>query len=242
MPRLQGRTAIITGGARGIGRASAELFAREGATVYVTDIAAPSEAFEHPSIKFSAMDVSNEDQWTRLVAEISRAHGAVDVLLNNAGVGGTPVALAEETLADWKRVLDINLTGVFLGMRAVIPGMQAKKGGSIVNVSSIWGVAAVPAFPAYHASKAGVRNLSKHAAVAYAAAGIRVNSLHPGIIATPLVTQQPDGANAAVIAATPLGRMGRPEEIANGALFLASDESSFMTGAELVLDGGYLAQ
>ena len=137
----------------------------------------------------------------------------------------------------------VNQTGVFLGIRAVLPSMRAQKSGSIINVSSIWGVAAVPGAAAYHATKAAVRHLTKHVAVAYAADNVRANSIHPGIIATPMVlVDQAEETSAAVVRATPLGRMGQPIELARGVLFLASDESSFMTGAELIIDGGYLAQ
>jgi NAD(P)-dependent dehydrogenase (short-subunit alcohol dehydrogenase family) len=243
MGRLTGRTAIITGAARGIGRAAAELFAQEGAVVFATDINAPDRPFELQDIRFSVLDVSSEAGWDDLVREIARRHGAVDVLVNNAGIGGSQRPLADETIEDWNRVIAVNQTGVFLGMRAVLPGMRARKSGSIVNVSSIWGVAAVPGAAAYHATKAAVRHLTKHAAVTYARDNVRVNSIHPGIIATPMVLEdQAEATSAAVVAATPLGRMGRPIELANGMLFLASDESSFMTGAELVIDGGYLAQ
>ncbi len=243
MGRLSGKSAIITGAARGIGRAAAELFAREGATVFATDVNAPDPPFENRDIRFSIMDVASEAGWQALVSEVVERHGAVDILVNNAGIGGSQLPLADETIADWDRVIAVNQTGVFLGMRAVLPSMRAKKSGSIVNVSSIWGIAAVPGAAAYHATKAAVRHLTKHAAVTYAPDNVRVNSIHPGIIATPMVLEdQADETSAAVVAATPLGRMGKPIELANGMLFLASDESSFMTGAELVIDGGYLAQ
>ncbi|MBK5263992.1 MAG: glucose 1-dehydrogenase [Alphaproteobacteria bacterium] len=243
MGRLENKVAIITGGARGIGRATAELFAREGAQVYVTDVKAPEPPYEDAAISFSIMDVASEQAWTDLVDGIVARHGAVDILVNNAGIGGSQLPLADENIADWDRVIAVNQTGPFLGMRAVLPGMRAKKAGSIINFSSIWGIAAVPGAAAYHATKAAVRHLSKHAAVTYAPDNIRVNSIHPGIIATPMVLEdQADETSAAVVAATPLGRMGQPIELANGVLFLASDEASFITGTELVIDGGYLAQ
>ena len=174
--------------------------------------------------------------------DVSAASGGVHVLVNNAGIGGFQQSLAEENRTDWQRVIDVTLTGVFLGMREVLPAMRARNGGSIITFSSIWGVAAVLGLPAYHATKAAVRHLTKHVAVTYAADKVRVNSIHPGITATPVLENQAEETTAKVIAAMPLGRMAKPIEIANGVLFLASDESSFMTGAELVIDGGYLAQ
>jgi NAD(P)-dependent dehydrogenase (short-subunit alcohol dehydrogenase family) len=242
MMRLQGKVAIITGGARGIGRATAELFAREGARVHVTDLNPPNPAFQEAAIHFSVMDVSSESDWRQIVREVTANGQGVDILVNNAGIGGSYQSVAEENRADWQRVLDVNLTGVFLGMREVLPSMRARKAGSIINFSSIWGNAAVPGVAAYHATKAAVRHLTKHAAVTYAADNVRVNSIHPGITSTPVIATQAEEVTAKVIAATPLGRMALPVEIAHGVLFLASDESSFMTGAELVIDGGYLAQ
>ena len=175
------------------------------------------------------------------VGNLLSKHGRVDVLVNNAGIiAYSP--LHELTTEDWMRVLNVNQTGVFLGMRAVVPAMQRQKTGSIINVSSIWGNAAVPGAHAYHATKGAVRNMTKNAAITYVADGVRVNSLHPGFIDTPLTQAQAPEVNAFVVAATPMKRAGTTREIANGALFLASDESSFMTGAELVIDGGYLAQ
>jgi 3alpha(or 20beta)-hydroxysteroid dehydrogenase len=241
--RLRGKVAIVTGGARGIGRATAELFAREGAHVYAPDVNEPPPSFGHDRIHSSQMDVSSEKDWQQLIAAVLARHGTIDVLVNNAGIGGSLCAVVDETLESWQRVLAVNETGVFLGMRAVLPCMRARRRGSIINVSSIWGTAAVAFAAAYHASKGAVRHLSKHAAVAYATDNIRVNSVHPGIIATPLVLEgQSEQASARVVAATPLGRMGQPLEVAQGILFLASDESSFVTGTELVVDGGYLAQ
>jgi NAD(P)-dependent dehydrogenase (short-subunit alcohol dehydrogenase family) len=243
MGRLSGKSAIITGAARGIGRAAAELFAAEGAAVYATDVNAPEVPFASQAVSFSIMDVASDAGWRALVDLVTERHGGVDILVNNAGIGGSQLPLADETLESWNRVIAVNQTGVFLGMQSVLPAMRAKRSGSIINVSSIWGISAVPGAAAYHATKAAVRHLTKHAAVAYAADNVRVNSIHPGIIATPMVLQdQAEATSAAVVAATPLRRMGQPIELANGMLFLASDESSFMTGAELVIDGGYLAQ
>ena len=243
MGKLNGKTAIVTGAARGIGRATVELFADEGATVYATDVNSPSPPFESDRVHFVTMDVSDENAWRILSDRVLSQSRSIDVLVNNAGIGGSQLPLADEGLDSWQRVIAVNQTGVFLGMRAVLPAMRAQKSGSIVNISSIWGISAVRGAAAYHASKAAVRHLTKHAAVTYAAENIRANSVHPGIVGTPMVlVDQAEATSAAVVAATPLGRMGLPIELAKGILFLASDDSSFMTGAELVIDGGYLAQ
>ena len=242
MGRLSGKIALVTGGGRGIGRATAELFAAEGAIVIAADRENPAEPPAHPSLGFASHDVSSEASWREIVADIVARHGRIDILVNNAGIAGSYASVDSETLDDWNATIAVNQTGVFLGMREVLPHMRASGQGSIVNVSSIWGITAVPGAAAYHATKGAVRMMSKQAAVTYAREGVRVNSIHPGIIATPLVAQQAAEISAAVVAATPMGRMGKPEELAAGCLFLASDESSFMTGAELVIDGGYTAQ
>ncbi len=168
-------------------------------------------------------------------------HGHVDVLVNNAGIIAYD-PLHELSMADWQAVVATNQTGVWLGMREVVPHMITQGGGSIVNISSIWGSAAVGGAHAYHATKGAVRNMSKNAAITYAPQNIRVNSLHPGFIGTPLTDAQAPEVNEYVVSQTPMGRAGTPEEIAAGVVFLASDEASFVTGSELVIDGGYLAQ
>lgn len=239
MTRLAGKVAIVTGAGRGIGRAIAERFAREGATVIATSQSARHEFGD--GIEYAEHHVADEQRWSSIVESTLQRHGRIDVLVNNAGIIAYE-PLHELTLADWQRVIDVNQTGVFLGMRSVVPTMLAQGAGSIINVSSIWGNAAVAGAHAYHATKGAVRTMSKNAAITYATTGVRVNSLHPGFIATPLTDAQDPGVNDYVVSMTPMGRAGRPEEIAAGALFLASDESSFMTGAELVIDGGYLAQ
>ncbi len=239
MDRLQGKVAIVTGAGRGIGRAIAEMFAREGATVIATS--------QHPHSDFSAgieffqQDVADEATWNVLVDDTLAKHGKIDVLVNNAGIIAYEL-LDELSVADWNRVVAVNQTGVWLGMRAVLPNMLSHGNGSIINISSIWGNAAVAGAHAYHATKGAVRNMSKNAAITYATKGVRVNSLHPGFIATPLTDAQDPGVNEFVVSMTPMGRAGTGDEIAYGAVFLASDESSFVTGSELVIDGGYLAQ
>ncbi|WP_431879805.1 SDR family NAD(P)-dependent oxidoreductase [Amycolatopsis sacchari] len=242
MPRLAGKVAVVTGAGRGIGRSIAEVFAREGATVIATSRGGAEDYAEVPKgVEYHRLEVSEPGDWDRVVGDVVDRHGRVDVLVNNAGViRYEPVH--ELGVEDWNHVVAVNQTGTWLGMRAVIPHMIAQGGGSIVNVSSIWGTAAVAGAHAYHATKGAVRTMSKNAAITHAADGIRVNSLHPGFIATPLTDAQDAAVNDYVVSRTPMGRPGRPEEIAYGAVFLASDESAFMTGAELVIDGGYLAQ
>jgi NAD(P)-dependent dehydrogenase (short-subunit alcohol dehydrogenase family) len=238
--RLKGKIALVTGASRGIGLGVVKRFAEEGAVVVAGSTSNPSGVY--PSgVEGVVHDVGKEDDWKRVIGDLLAKHGRIDVLVNNAGIiAYSP--LHELTTEDWARVVNVNQTGVFLGMRAVVPAMQKQKSGSIINVSSIWGNAAVPGAHAYHATKGAVRNMTKNAAITYVADNIRVNSLHPGFIDTPLTQSQAPEVNAFVVAATPMKRAGTAREIANGALFLASDESSFMTGAELVIDGGYLAQ
>ena len=239
--KLRGKVALVTGAGGGIGRATAERFAEEGAAVFAADLR-PADRFASGRVRPMALDVTEEGDWARAVDAIVAEHGRIDALVNNAGIVHSYAGVAETALEDWRRVLDVNLDGVFLGCRSVIPVMREQGGGSIVNTSSIWGIAGAAGVAAYTASKAAVRALSKNVALTYVAEGIRCNSLHPGLIDTPLIAAQDAGITADVLAKTPLGRLGHPREIANGALFLASDESSYMTGAELVIDGGYTAQ
>jgi NAD(P)-dependent dehydrogenase (short-subunit alcohol dehydrogenase family) len=236
--RLANKVAIVTGGSRGIGRAISELFAAEGASVIVGDLDI-SDGFEDQTITARRLDVTDENSWRELVDEVVGSHGRIDVLVNNAGGVGSYEPIDAIALDDWHRIIALNQTGPFLGMRAVIPHMKRAGKGSIINVSSIWGISGAAGVAAYTASKGAVRLMSKNAALSYVGDGIRVNSLHPGIIDTPMIAAQDPGITAAVVAATPMKRLGRPMEIATGALFLASDESSYMTGAELVIDGGY---
>jgi len=237
--RLKGKVAIVTGGGRGIGRACAELFASEGAQVIVGDI--EKSDFNNPSMERVHLDVTSESDWKSLSDYVISKYGKIDVLLNNAGGVGSYLPIDEIAVEDWKRIVDLNQNSTFYGMRAVIPHMKKARGGSIINVSSIWGLVSASGVAAYTASKGAVHLMSKNAALSYVADGIRVNSIHPGIIETPMIAAQDTGITQAVIDATPMKRLGTPIEIAYGALYLASDESSFTTGSSLIIDGGYTA-
>jgi len=245
--RLQGKIALVTGAASGIGEAIARCFAEHGATVIVSDIRAePGEAVAQSiggTAEFMALDASDPDEWTAVVAGIREKHGGVDVLVNNAGCGAGG-GIERETLADHRRVMDLNVTGVWLGMRTVLSAMDARGGGSIVNISSIDGLVGVEGLGSYVGSKFAVTGMTRALALELGARNVRVNAVHPGIIATPMVMKNTGSSMArleAAVARQPIARMGRPEEIANGVLFFASDESAFCTGASLVIDGGHIA-
>ncbi|MBN3786416.1 glucose 1-dehydrogenase [Burkholderia sp. Ac-20353] len=238
--RLKGKVALVSGASKGMGAEIAHLFAREGAIVVAGDIVEPvkphAEGVEH-----YRLDVTKEEDWANIIEATLQKHGRVDILINNAGI------LAYEpidscSLDAWHKMIAVNQTGVFLGMRAVLKPMRKQKSGSIVNFSSIWGNTSVEGAHAYHASKGAVRNMTKNAAVTYGPEGIRTNSVHPGLIETPMTEHQDADLNASLIAATPLKRIGKPIDVANGVLFLASDEASYVNGAELAIDGGYLAR
>ncbi|OLF06464.1 3-alpha-hydroxysteroid dehydrogenase [Actinophytocola xinjiangensis] len=245
MGRLAGKVALVTGASGGQGAAAARRFAAEGATVVLADVVdEPGRALaDELGAHYRHLDVSAEAGWAEVVAGIAGEHGPVTVLVNNAGVLHL-APLAETTLADYQRVIGVNQTGVFLGMRAVAPGMVAAGGGSIINVSSVEGLGAGQLLTAYTASKFAVRGMTKVAALELAGAGVRVNSVHPGVVATPLLPTALGGVDvdlSFVAKRVPLRRVAQPAEIAELVLFLASDESSYCTGAEFVADGGVTA-
>jgi NAD(P)-dependent dehydrogenase (short-subunit alcohol dehydrogenase family) len=238
--RLNNKIVLVTGAASGIGYAITQLFAEQGATVFASDIKAPVKPYAD-GVEMLDLDVTSEAAWKTAVDAVVAKAGRLDVLVNNAGIIAYE-PLDELGIEAWNRMIAVDQTGVFLGMREAVRVMRPQKSGSIINISSIWGSAAVAGAHSYHAAKGAVRNMSKNAALTYVGDGIRVNSVHPGFIATPLTDAQDADLNAAVIDATPMKRAGQPIEIAYGTLFLASDESSYVTGTELVIDGGYLAQ
>ena len=245
MSRLHHKHALVTGGARGIGLAIAERFVAEGATVTIADVRADEgqRAVERigPSARFAHLDVTDAEAWESVVDDAWR-HQPIDILVNNAGAVVSFDPLQKTSVETFRSVVDLNLTSCFLGLRTVIPRMIDAGGGSVVNMSSISGVVGHDVAPAYQAAKGGIRTLTKNAAVTCAAQNVRVNSIHPGIIATPMVAEQPAWATEAFVAATPMGHPGEPEDIAHAAVYLASDESRFVTGAEMYVDGGFVAQ
>lgn len=244
--RLSGKVALITGATGGIGSATAELFAREGAALIVADL--DEDALRALSARLDTdvltarLDVSSSESWDEAIELTRQRFGRLDVLVNVAGIVDWP-GIEGTTRESWDRVIAVNQTGTWLGMKAAMPLLRASGNASIVNTSSVLGLVGSGAAAAYQASKGAVRMLTKTAAVEYATQGVRVNSVHPGVIATPMIQdlldaqgdQQPD------IVRTPMRRAGRPAEIAPAMLFLAGDESSFVTGTELVVDGGLTA-
>ncbi len=247
MGRLNGKVAIITGAARGMGASHARIFAREGAKVVMTDLREDTGSALAAEIggdcRFFAQDVTSPTDWGRVVADTERMFGRIDVLVNNAGILGPMAVTAELDDVGYDQVCAINQHSVFYGMRAVLPAMLRAGGGSIVNISSIAGMAANYGFPslAYVASKFAVRGMTKATAVEYGKHKIRVNSVHPGFIQTPMMVEATDESGGDALREIPLGRIADPSEVSALVLFLASDESSYITGAEHLVDAGMLA-
>lgn len=255
--RLEGKVALITGAAVGIqgqtmgfGGAAGRMFAREGAKVVLTDIdTEPGEATASQirdgggDAMFLHHDVTSEDDWDRVVIKTVASHGKLDVLVNNAGTA-SGTRLEELTLEMWDEQMEVHAKSTFLGTKRVIPEMRRSGGGSIINISSIYGIVGSYTSTAYHAAKGAVRLFTKSAAVQHAADGIRVNSIHPGFAMTPMTERSLRAGREFLekrIASVPMNRLGTADEIASGILFLASDESSYVTGTELVIDGGMTA-
>jgi len=255
MGRVDGKVALVTGAALGIGRSAALLLAKEGARVAATDVLDPEGArlveevtARGGTARYWHLDVSREDQVRAVVEDVLRAFGRIDVLVNNAGISGVSKPTHEITEQEWDRVQAVNVKGPFFCTKHVVPHMKKERGGSIVNLSSIYGLVGAPDAPPYHASKGALRLMTKTDALLYAGDGIRVNSVHPGFIWTPMVETylgtlgDPVAGKVALTGLHPLGRLGEPDDIAYGILYLAADESRFVTGSELVIDGGYTAR
>lgn len=250
MNRLEGKVALVTGAASGIGKAIAKRLAAEGAAVLVTDISA--EAGERTAAELRATgaraaflkhDVVSEEQWEAACKKADDEFGGLHILVNNAGMGDLE-PIETTTLEDWNRTIAIDQTGVFLGMRIAAPYLKKSQPSSVINISSIFGTSGgFGTTPGYHAAKGAVRTLTKNTALHWATEGVRVNSIHPGFIETPILepTKGTPYWNA-MIDMTPMGRLGQPEDIAAGAAYLASDDSAFVTGLELYIDGGYIAR
>ncbi len=250
MSRLTGRVAIITGAASGIGKATAHRLANEGAIVVLTDIndAAGNDVVATlrdlgADAVFMHHDVAEPQDWQRVIDDTITTYARLDILVNNAGMGDL-LNIDEAPLEDWDRTIAINQTSIYLGMKLASPHLKASGHGSVINISSIFGISGgFGTSPAYHAAKGAVRTLTKNVALLWAQQGVRVNSVHPGFIDTPILDAvKGTDFEQVMIDLTPMGRLGRPEEIAAAIAYLASDDASFVTGSELVVDGGYLAR
>ncbi|KPJ51064.1 MAG: short-chain dehydrogenase [candidate division Zixibacteria bacterium DG_27] len=255
MGRVENRVAIVTGGALGIGKACCEVLAKEGAKVAVTDILDKEGKKLAEKIKGAGgvaeywhLDVANEKEVEKVFSEVAKTFSKIDVLVNNAGIAGVSKPTHEITAEEWDRVISVNVKGVFLCTKYAIPYMKKAGGGSIIDMSSIYGIMGAPDAPPYHASKGAVRLMAKTDALFYAKDKIRVNSVHPGFIWTPMVEGylkslgNVQEGRKALDNLHPIGHVGEPNDIAYGVLYLASDESKFVTGSELVIDGGYTAR
>ncbi|MES2141054.1 MAG: glucose 1-dehydrogenase [Bacteroidota bacterium] len=251
MKRLENKVAVITGAAGGMGAAEAKMFAKEGAKVLITDVQEEKLKTVVAEIKaaggiadYIVHDVSSEESWKKVAQKAEDAFGKIDVLVNNAGILGNVMGpLEERTVEEFNKVIAVNLLGQFIGVKTVVPYMKKLGGGSIINISSVGGITGSSNGTAYTASKGGSRIYTKGAAVELAKFNIRVNSVHPGYVETPMTTEMKGAKDfeAGALSITPMGRGAKLDEIAYGVLFLATDESSFMTGSELIIDGGLTA-
>lgn len=250
MKRLEGRVALITGGASGIGKATAFRFIEEGAKVVISDIQDSLGESVQKELQakggdalYLHHDVANEESWKEVLAKIEQKYGGLDILFNNAGIGDT-LTIEETPLDNYMKTTAVTQTSVFLGMKLAAPMLKKSKHASVINTSSIFGISGgFGASPAYHAAKGAVRLMTKSAALGWATQGIRVNSVHPGFVDTPILGNAKETEFGKILLqVTPMNRLGLPDEIAAGVAFLASDDASFMTGSELVIDGGFLAR
>ena len=247
MYNIKEKVIIVTGAGNGIGKEIVKLLYKEGAYVIVTDIKYDDvkkciKEIDNNIIGLK-LDVTSEDDWIQCIETIIKKYNKIDVLINNAGIVGKDLKLHENTIEDWNKVIEINLTGPFLGIKHVIPFMMKNKKGSIINISSVSGMIGLKNRSAYCSSKGGLRLLTKSAAIEYSKYNIRVNSLHPGYIETQSLKDNIDNNTLNHLKEiTPLSRLGTPEEVAKSVLYLASDDSSFITGTELIIDGGIFAQ
>ena len=256
MGRVQDKVAIVTGAAHGIGRATALLLAQEGAAVAVTDVNTEAAEAVTELINGSGgkartwkLDVSQEAEVAAVITEVAKAFGRLDILVNNAGISGANGTAEEISETEWDKVMNTNAKGTFLCTKHAVPLMRRAGGGSIVNLSSVYGIVGSHNVAAYHASKGAIRIMSKTDALAFAKDRIRVNSVHPGFIWTPMLEAgaqvpgvAPEAVHSAMAKLHPLRTLGEPEDVAHGILYLASDEAKFVTGSELVIDGGYTAR
>jgi NAD(P)-dependent dehydrogenase (short-subunit alcohol dehydrogenase family) len=249
VPRVQDKVTIITGAARGQGEWHTRLFAQEGARVLMTDVLddlGEQVAYELREtgydVHYRHMNVADEADWRATVQDAVARWGRIDILLNNAGIVGTMASVADEDVSAWQKMVAVNQQGVFLGLKHVAPVIESTGGGSIVNTCSINGTVGNPGGFSYQASKGAVKMMTRAAAMEYAARGVRVNSVSPGLVMTHMAEEEGEDSNREFAEATPMKRAAQPIEVSYGVLYLASDEASYVTGADLFIDGGYTAQ
>jgi NAD(P)-dependent dehydrogenase (short-subunit alcohol dehydrogenase family) len=249
MGRVQGKITIITGGARGQGESHARLFAQEGASVLVTDtldesgeaVALELRGAGH-DVQYMHLNVTSEDDWKSVISAAEQRWGRVDILINNAGIVGTMKSVEDEGLEGWSKTTAINQQGVFLGLKYGVPAIERSGGGAVVNTCSINGTVGNPGSFSYQASKGAVKMMTRAAAMEYANRGVRINSVSPGLVMTAMAAEEGEESNREFSNATPMKRAAQPIEVSYGVLYLASDEASYVTGADLLIDGGYTAQ